>query len=106
MIEKMEFEKVPKKEYQMVNMIDGNTDVTKMDQKIVKMKDEGTLEGCNDGSFDGKLKGSLLAMKMEKMKWEPMVKMTGLMKVTLCGIDRETVRVTDWWRDRHHWWYQ
>jgi len=42
-----------------------------------------------------KLKGILLARKMEKMKLEPMVKMTGLIKMTSCGIDRETVGVTD-----------
>ena len=32
---------------------------------------------------------------MEKIKWEPMVKMMGLMKVTSYGIERETVGITD-----------
>jgi len=33
-----------------------------------------------------KVKGDLLARKMEKMKGEPMVKLTGLMKVTSWGL--------------------
>ena len=42
---------------------------------------------------------SLLAQKMEKMKWEPMVKMTGLIKVTSCGIYDATIGITDGWRE-------
>ena len=64
---------------------------------------EGISEGWNDGNVDGITEGkdwmSLLARKMEKMKWEPMVKMTELIKVTSCGIDDETVGITDGWRE-------
>ena len=42
-----------------------------------------------------KLKENLLARKIERMMGEPMAKLTGLMKVTSCGIDDETVGITD-----------
>ena len=64
---------------------------------------EGISEGWNDRNVDGITKGkdwmSLLAWKMEKIKWELMVKMTRLIKVMLCRIDRETVGLTDGWRE-------
>ena len=100
-----------------VSVADGKFDGTKDGtiDEINDGKEEGVLDGSRDGNLEGKSEGwndgnvdgitegkdwmSLLARKMEKMKWEPMVKMTGLMKVTTCGIDGETVGITDGWRE-------